>query len=147
MTAKPIDINDAIAYAKKWQGENKNHAKAFLIPANDLIACLIEMEVLTDDGTGKYILKNVNDSGVRAYMAIKRPDGDPPTPQTEKLLIVGTKADCNGIHRDIIEGEKPSSCPGKEVDKMVAKLAGSGVYDFTDPCPNYCDTDSPLNNP
>ena len=41
-----IKICDAKAYAKKWQVENKSHAKAFLIPAVDLIDCLIQMDVL-----------------------------------------------------------------------------------------------------
>lgn len=144
MKSRPIDINDAIAYAKKWQEENKTHAKAFLIPSEDLIACLEEMNVLVNDGNGNYTLKDVGNSGVRAYMAIKRPKGDLPSPQTEKLLFVGTKVDCNGIHRDIVEGEKPSGCNDKKVDTQVLNLNGSGVYDFTEPCPNVCDPNSPL---
>jgi len=147
MKAKPIDINDAIAYAKKWQEENENHAKAHLIPVNDLIACLQEMSVLVADESGKYSIENVENSGVRAYMGINRPEGSSPSPQTEKLLIVGTKVDCKGIHRDLVEGEKPSGCDDEAVDKVVAALAGSGVYDVTEPCPDNCDPNSPLFNP
>ncbi|MGB6269486.1 MAG: hypothetical protein WBF67_10810 [Olleya sp.] len=147
MSAKPIDINDALDYARKWQNENKTHAKAHLIPAGDLIACLEEMKVLVNDGKGNYTLNNVDKSGVRAYMAIKRPNGTKPSPETEHLLMVGTLVDCNGVHRDIVEGEKPSGCKNCDADATVAALAGSGVFDVTLPCPSECDTNSPLYNP
>ena len=147
MSTRPVDIDKAIIYARKWQHENTTHAKAFLIPAGDLIACLEEMEVLVNDGDGNYTLNNVENSGVRAYMAIKRPEGTPASPETEKLLIVGTKVDCTGKHRDIIEGERPSGCKDKTVETAVSALKGSGVYDFTAPCPSECDPNSPLYNP
>ncbi|WP_034062639.1 hypothetical protein [Lacinutrix jangbogonensis] len=145
MSARPIDINDAIAYATKWQNENPKHAKAHLIPNEDLIACLEEMGVLVSDGEGKYTLNVAAGAGVRAYMGINRPEGEAPSPQTEKLLLVGTKLDCEGIPRDLVQGEKPSGCEDKAVDNAVKALAGSGVYDFTKPCPNLCDINSPLN--
>lgn len=149
MKAKQIDINDALAYAKKWQEENKTHAKAHLIPANDLIACLEEMKVLVADadGTGKYTLNDTTNAGVRAYMGINRPKGDLPSPQTEKLLLVGTLLDCNGVHRDIVEGEKSSGCKNCDSDTAVEALTGSGVFDVTKPCPSECDVNSPLYNP
>jgi len=147
MNSRSIDINKAKTYARKWQHENSTHAKAFLIPANDLIACLEEMEVLINDGDGNYSLKNVANSGVRAYMAIKRPEETPASPETEKLLIVGTKVDGEGKHRDIIEGEAPSRFNDENIETAFSKLKGSGVYDFTAPCPSECDENSPLYNP
>jgi len=108
----------------------------------DLIDALEEMNVLVKDHKGRYSLKNVKDAGVRAYMAI---DPEEKAGGGEKLLIVGTRIDCNGIHRDIIEGEKPSGCKEGEIEAHVAALDGSGVYDFTEPCPNNCDIKSPLN--
>ncbi|WP_055447564.1 hypothetical protein [Lacinutrix mariniflava] len=148
MKAKSIKFNHAITYAKKWQGENETHAKGFLIPSNDLIACLEEMNILVNDGSGKYTLNDDTNSGVRAYMAIKRPDGTPATAQTEKLLLVGTIQDCNGIHRDIVHDEKSSGCTDRKVEIAVANLnGGSGIFDFTAPCPDNCDPNSPLVNP
>lgn len=147
MNAKQIDLEDAIIYAREWQEENPTHAKAFLIPSNDLIACLEEMNVLVKQEDGHYTIENVTDSGVRAYMAIKKSKNNPPSAETEKLLIVGTVKDCNGIYRDIIENEKPSGCSDGETEKAVAALEGSGVFDFTSPCPSTCDPNSPLYNP
>lgn len=147
MKARPIDIQEAIAYAKKWQNENENHAKAHLIPVSDLIACLEEMNILVADASGKYSVKNVENSSIRAYMAIKRPEKSEPRPETEKLLLVGTMVDCNGIHRDLVQGEKPSGCDDNAVEKAMKAIIGSGVFDVTVPCPSSCDPNSPLYNP
>lgn len=144
MNARTIDIKDAVAYATKWQKENTRHAKAHLIPCEDLIACLEEMEILVSDAEGKYTLNMVKDSGIRAYMAINRPENAEPSPETEKLLLVGTRIDGEGIHRDLVEDEQPSNCGEKSVDKAVEALKGSGVFDFTRPCPQMCDVHSPL---
>lgn len=141
LTAKnnPIDIGDAIIYAKLWQKNQSNNCKAFLIPAADLIDTLEEMGVLTKTSTNNYSLNNVKNSGVRAYMGIdvKESDGG-----GEKLLIVGTSVDCNGVHRDIIENSRPTGCPTDGVANPGP--TGSGVYDLTTPCPNTCDGLSPL---
>lgn len=137
-----IKICDAKAYAKKWQEENKSHAKAFLIPAVDLIDCLVEMEVLKKQQDGNYSLKkDLSTSGVRAYMAIKRPVNEKPSALTEKLLIVGTLLNEKGIHKDLVVDQV---CPEEE---KVEAIKGSGVFDFTAPCPNECDPNSPLYNP
>lgn len=144
MSKNEVAIDQAKSWAKKWQKKYKHECKAFLMPAIDLIEALEEMNVLVKQDDGNYSIQNVASSGVRAYMAI---DEDIKEGRGEKLLIVGTNVDCNGIHRDIIEGEQPSGCDNCEVDATVAALEGSGVFDFTEPCPNECDQNSPLYNP
>ena len=149
--SKSIPVLHAENWVKKWQAENsglnKNgnliHAKAFFIPAEDLIDCLIEMEILKDKSCINTSL--VGSAGVRAYMAIDRPDTDnTPSATTEKVVLVATtkELDSNNktIHRDIIEGYVINNPPPH-------KLVGTGVFDFTSPCPNNCDTNSPLYNP
>lgn len=132
--------------AKKWQSENGFHCKAFLIPALDLIEVLEEMNILLHQGEGNYKLGDLKNSGVRTYLAIDRPIDTMPVASTEKLLIVGTYVDKEGIHRDIIKGEELEQYE-KNIKVMVENLDGSGIYDFTDPCPTTCDNNSPLFNP
>lgn len=66
----------------------------------DLIDSLEEMGVIKKETDGNYSLHNIKNSGVRAYMGIDPLESDG---GGEKLLIVGTSVDCNGVHRDIIE--------------------------------------------
>jgi hypothetical protein len=147
---KSIPILEATNYVEKWQSENsglnKNgeliHAKAFLIPARDLIDCLIEMEILKDLSCINTSL--VDTAGIRAYMGIDRPSSDTiPSAKTEKLVLVATTKEVNDtktIHRDIIEGYAIKNPP-------PYKLIGTGIFDFTEPCPTVCDPKSPLYNP
>nr|WP_321232471.1 hypothetical protein [uncultured Psychroserpens sp.] len=136
----PIDINDAVTYAKLWQKNQSNNCKAFLIPAEDLIDTLEEMGVIKKTSPNNYSLGDVKNSGVRAYMGIdtKISDGG-----GEKLLIVGTYVDCNGVHRDIIQNSRSTGCPTDGILNPPGPT-GSGVYDLTTPCPNTCDGLSPL---
>lgn len=144
MSKNEVTLEHAKTWAKKWQTENPKHCKAFLMPTIDLIEAFIEMNVLVKQEDGNYSLQDVDSSSVRAYMAIdeKIEEG-----YGEKLLLVGTKVDCKGIHRDIIEDEKPSGCDDGIVETAVNALTGSGVFDFTSPCPSDCDINSPLFNP
>ena len=60
----------------------------------------------------------------------------------EKLLIVGTNIDDKGVHRDIIIDEK---LKGSSPEDNLRE--GTGIFDFTLPCPVVCDDKSPLFNP
>lgn len=148
---KSIPVLEAQTYVKKWQSENSatnkkgglKHAKAFLIPAGDLIDCLIEMEILKDLSCVNTSL--VDSASIRAYMGIDRPSSDDmQSAETEKLVLVATTKEVDGtnkiIHRDIIEGYDIKNPPPH-------KLIGTGIFDFTDPCPTTCDPNSPLYNP
>lgn len=141
-----ITITEAKSWARKWQIECPNNCKAFLMPIDDLVACLEEIGVLKDNGKGNgkgtYNLKKASSSGIRAYMAI---DPSVKVGGGEKLLLVATEKDSNGVHRDIIRGEIASQNVIKtESNIQPLNLTGSGVYDFTHPCPNECDPNSPL---
>lgn len=138
-----IKIDDAKQWAENWQTANPNHCKAFLIPVADLIGCLEEMSVIQYKPDGTPVINSTTDQGVRAYMAIDPTNGTGKSNgYGEKLLVVGTYVDCNNVHRDIIVEEKANSCKTKPPTPT-----GSGVYDFTDPCPNTCDDNSPLYDP
>lgn len=145
-----IDIIRAKKWAKRYQKTSDTGAKAFLIPVIDLLESMEEMGVITRwvdaEGKAHYNIDDIQGASVRAYMAVD-PDKISEPAKGEKLLIVGTKIDSKGIHRDIIEGEKSSECANGKVDKAVTTLTGSGVFDFTEPCPNNCDANSPLFNP
>ncbi len=141
-----IPLSTAQACVKKWREENGFNCKAFLIPADDLIACLEEMEILLKNPNGSYTIENAENSGIRAYLAIDRPTNQFATPQTEKLYLVATELDSQGIYRDIIEGEKPEKME-TEIFAKILTLKGTGIYDFTAPCPNECDPSSSLFNP
>ncbi|MDO6595506.1 hypothetical protein Q4512_01195 [Oceanihabitans sp. 2_MG-2023] len=149
MSTNSIPVQTAIDRVAKWQSENSDknvngdliHAKAFLISAEDLISCLIEMNVLVD--TSCINTNLVGAASVRAYMAIDRPDGTIASADTERLVLVSTVKEVENnkiIHRDIIEGYTLKNPP-------PYKLVGTGTFDFTKPCPNNCDTESPLYNP
>ena len=141
-------LKDSKTWAKNWQDANPKHAKAFFIPTLEIMACMEEMGVLIDDGNGKYtVTSGMNNAGIRVYMAIDPSGGtDKKNGYGEKLLIVGTTKDKNGDIIDIIEG-RTNNVEGEECNKLLSGLIGSGIFDFTDPCPSNCDPGSPLVNP
>lgn len=130
-----ITVDDAIKWTTLWREKNPNNCKAFLIPVKDLTAVLIEMNILTKQEDGKYVLDEtkIDGAGVRSYMAvdeaIKEGNG-------EKVLIVGTEV-VDGKHKDIINDN---------VTETYEMGDGSGIYDFSEPCPTTCDLDSVLNS-
>ncbi|GAA4777765.1 hypothetical protein GCM10023231_00200 [Olivibacter ginsenosidimutans] len=81
--------------------------------------------------------KDKNIIGVRAYFALEKEKGPDDTPLHHvKLILVPVEKDGkNG--RDVLEittGEAGEDAKGKK----------SSIYDFTTPCPDCCDDDSPL---
>jgi hypothetical protein len=123
----PIKINDAITWTEAWQKNNKTLAKAFLIPVDDLLVCFQEMGLkITTDAHG-VISASPTVNKIRGYLAL---DGT-----TEKMLFVGTEK-AGDIYEDIVEGRLLTSGRNPRI--------GSGVYDFTTPCPSDCDPKSSL---
>lgn len=140
LTPLNILLDDAKNWTKNWQSANPNHAKAFLIPALEILSCMQEMGVIKSDGDGKYIITDeINNAGVRAYLGINPNETDG---FGEKLLIVATRKDKNGNIIDIVEGRTVGE--NEECGTLVSGLIGSGVFDFTRPCPSNCDPKSPL---
>ena len=137
-TTQTVPLTDAKKWAEEWQSTNPDKAKAFLIPMGDIINILKEMNVLVPDSGSNYVLNMDENQGIRAYMAIEE-DQIPNPGSDEKLLMVGTQYDpATKTHYDIVED---GNCP------VPVEFKGSGVYDFTKPCPNHCDMGSPLYNP
>lgn len=126
-------LEEAERWSKAWQTKHPRISKAFRIPADDLLACFNEMGVqFTTDSNGKIqISPETYEPCVRAYLAIDDQGG-------EKLLIVGTTTDDGTSYRDIVKDEAKLIAAGDPSPN------GSGVYDFTTPCPDDCDPKSPL---
>ncbi|WP_343330909.1 hypothetical protein [Polaribacter staleyi] len=120
-----ISLDEAKKWAENWRNlesdYNKYHkCRAFNIPKIDL------QEVLAEDGV----------ESIRAYIGVKESTNSKGEKEyEEKLMIVGV--DENG--KDML----PSATKG---NTLAAESADdSGIFDFTDPCPSACDSDSPLN--
>ncbi|WP_047550032.1 hypothetical protein [Psychroserpens sp. Hel_I_66] len=126
-------IEEAKKWSNAWQKKHPNISKAFRIPADDLLACFNEMGMkFSVDSNGKVqLVPSEYEPSVRAYLAIDDQGG-------EKLLIVGTTTDDGVLYKDIVKDERQLAAAGDPSPN------GSGVYDFTIPCPAACDPSSPL---
>ena len=111
-----ISLIEAKKWAKRWKKKEGNYNKHHELNAF-LIPKIDLLEVLTEDVDAVRAYIGIDDNGV------------------EKLMIVGTKYDpLTKIYVDMItvgEGNEPA---GQD-----------DIYDFTTPCPNACDKNSPLN--
>ncbi|MFD0861675.1 hypothetical protein ACFQ1M_05620 [Sungkyunkwania multivorans] len=121
-----ITFQQGIDWTTNWRnGRGNRNVDAFLIPAEDLVAALIEIGVLPN---GTYA---TDDKNIRAYLGVDDKN-------TDRLVIVGTKKDTSvtpAVYRDMITD-----------DQTGRKWEGGGsLYDFTEPCPTACDVNSPLN--
>lgn len=133
-----ITKEHAVAWTKNWQKLFPNHCKAFLIPIPDLVNLLEELKIIKNNKDGTYTAlsdKEYENKGVRAYMAIGDTDDDGDI--EERLVLVGAIKNKKGVFIDQIAGRK-----GEMTD--IDTLSGSGAFDFTSPCPNECDVNSPL---
>lgn len=133
-----ITLAQAQLWTKIWRIACPTNCKAFSIPVKDLIGVLKEIGVIQDAGKGLYEIDEKTENGVRAYMAI---DPCEDNGGGEKILIVGTRPgkDDKGkiIQKDIIN-------TGGELDDTLDGDPDTGIWDFTNPCPDMCDPESPL---
>lgn len=137
-TNNTVSLTDAKQWVSAWRKKCPDNCKAFLIPAQDLTSALKEMDILVEQKDGTVVLdeSKLENNGVRAYMAI---DSKVSEGGGEKLLIVGTQAVQRKdglVHIDLINDASMSK----------SDLIGSGIFDFTGPCPPECDPNSPLMN-
>lgn len=100
-----------------------NIPRAILIPIADLLAIIQKYSSVDEEGNVVSKLQ-----GVRTYFAIKATDQDLPDEVT--ALVVAVDKDGN----DLINTKLGS---GDDEE-------GSEIYDFTAPCPDVCDPESPL---
>ena len=148
-----VKLSDAELWTKIWRIACPTNCKAFSIPVQDLVGVLKEIGVLVRDPDNKelYSIDESTINGVRAYMAI---DPNESNGGGEKLLIVGThpvKDQKTGktVQRDIINGKIDNKGPVIYHPTYLTDVEGddddkTGIYDFTNPCPDVCDDDSPL---
>ena len=136
---KTVPVAQAQAWVKTWQEMNPKRAKAFLIPISDLISAFIEMGVVTRSEEGVLRINEIPGAAVRTYVATNPQASGRSAKEGygNKLFVVGTEKE-GSIYRDIIQGERSS---------MSIEPQGSGIFDFTKPCPSDCDPKSPLFNP
>lgn len=136
-----IPADQAAEWTARWREKNPE-AKAFLIPVEDLFGVLQEMNVLAPTGAPNEFVYNPGiERDVRGYMGIDE-NGTP------HMVMVGTKRFPDErmpggvVYRDLYNGGvdgKKDTLEGAEV------FEGSGVYDFSSPCPTVCDDESELN--
>ena len=138
-----IPLAEAELWTTIWRIACPTNCKAFLIPIEDLMGVLTEMKVLVPNGDNSFQYNEGHNNDIRAYMAVnpKNKKGNP----EEKVLLVGTEKIPNGkggyTYKDLIYGRTWEQ--GDELD-VVDDGEDSGVYDFSQPCPNTCDGESPL---
>lgn len=99
-----------------------NIPRAVLIPIADILAIVDKYQFTDKDGNTRNELQ-----GVRAYFAIKESDESLPNDVTALIVPVDLKGN------DIIN---TNNSLGEEED--------TDIYDFTKPCPDVCDPESPL---
>jgi hypothetical protein len=122
-TDKKISLATAQQWTTQWRSEESTYNKhntcnGFLVPTQDLQGVLNEMQGQTGD------------TFIRAYLGVD------PTTNTEKLIIVGTRA----------EVQKDGSIIYRDLLPTQGEVGGSNsIWDFTSPCPPDCDPDSSLN--
>lgn len=128
-----IPLNDAIARVTRFREKmvksaeipESNVPRAILIPIDDLLAIIQKYTTVDDEGNVKSKL-----SGVRTYFAIKATDED----LSDEVTALVVAVDLEG--NDLINTK---STLGVDDDGE-----GSEIYDFTRPCPDICDPESPL---
>lgn len=119
-TDKKISLDDAKDWTGNWRTAPTTAARAFLIPVNDIQGVLNEIKSQSGEPCARAYLA-IDDKGV------------------EKLVIVGTSQDTTTtpgttIYRDLLPAV------GEDYE-----TATNSIYDFTKPCPTFCDPASPLN--
>ncbi len=97
--------------------------RAILIPIDDLLAIIQKYATVDDEGNVKSSL-----IGVRTYFAIKPTDHDLPDEVTALVVAVDKQGN------DLIN----------TTSGLGAEDEGTEIYDFTRPCPDVCDPESPL---
>lgn len=126
-----ISVDDAVDRVKRFRDQlakqvpENNIPRAIFIPISDLLAIVNSYDILRADGTTLNELQ-----GVRAYFAVKESDMD----LDDDVTAVIVPVDKNG---DDIIYKNPGSGLGGEDENTE-------IYDFTQPCPSFCDPNSPL---
>ena len=125
-----VPLDEAIDRVTRFRNEliekvpESNIPRAVFIPIADLMAIIDKFQDLDDHGNIRNSL-----TGVRAYFAIKETDKDLPDNITALIVPVDLAGADIVAHTNGVGGEEEDD---------------SDIYDFTQPCPDKCDTTSPL---
>jgi hypothetical protein len=121
MQKKPneISLQKAKKWAKEWRDDEASYNKYFECRAFTIP--LIDLQEVIGEGA----------VSVRGYLGVKKTQVEGENVFEEKLMFVGV--DANG--KDMI-----SSKDGETLD-----ATSGGIFDATEPCPDLCDDESPLN--
>ena len=123
-----IPLSEAIDRVTRFRDQlinqvpDTNIPRAILIPIDDLLAIVEKYATIDTDGNITSSLR-----GVRAYFAVK--ESDQALPDDVTALIVPVDKAGNDIitYQNTLQGTDDSE-----------------IYDFTKPCPDVCDPESPL---
>lgn len=130
LTVPTVPLQEAIDRVTRFRNQlidkvpEANIPRAVFIPIADLMAIINKFQALDEHGNIRNSL-----TGVRAYFAVKESDQDLPDDITALIVPVDLAGSDIVAHTTGVEG-------GDEDD--------SDIYDFTKPCPDSCDFQSPL---
>lgn len=129
-----ISLDDAQQQILKWRSNpvDPDGFHGFLISAKDVLG--IANVILEHMMGGKTIL------GVRAYLGIES-DGKPFAGSPSLMLVA--------VEQDTVGGDgRPVNLYGRDIyDRQDPKrIEGSGIFNFTSPCPPCCEPESALVN-
>jgi len=117
-TDKKITLAQAKTWTSQWRDTPESNCRAFLLPLEDLQGAIDEIK---------------NQGGnpcARVYLGIDDTN-------TEKLIVVGTSQESDGkggtIYRDLLPNDDGYG------------TNGNSLWDFSKPCPPWCDANSALN--
>lgn len=128
---EPISLETAIKWRNRFQDSIQSRNPQWIIRHMGVIQGftmpLSEFEALSKKRQDPALQTEHIPVTVRAYFGIADSGANNPV---IKLIVVGV----NGDNKDIIKG----------YNALAADAMAGDIYNFTSPCPNSCDTDSPL---
>lgn len=128
-----VPVGDAINWTRNWLSQgaiDPKSLRSFLIPTDDFVQLLIQMNILQQVGDNNYQLNPDNGLDIRGYLGNNGAEN--------KMVFVAT-TNVGGVYHDIIDGK----IDGQTYEGQTMP-DGSGIYDFTRPCPPDCDPNSPM---
>lgn len=119
----PIPLPEAETYTENWRTFNST-----TMLGDTQLSSYLANAFTFDLADVNAIMSEAGISQVRIYFGYDSPEPTAGTTMPMKVMLVGVDAEGN----DIIYSTEAST--------------NSGIYDFAVPCPNYCDTSSPLSS-
>jgi hypothetical protein len=140
-STKPrIPLAEAISRAENWRtlvgnipAGNSSNAINSTVPAQRIFRAIsiniTDVKDLMED--------HPNAKSIRLYLSIQNPDFP--------YQITGMLVPVDANNHDMLTMQTVSNGSSDE-NEILTSAAASTIYDFTQPCPSLCDTQSPLFN-